>query len=444
MMSDEPKMQLIRWSCLATAMAVLLVAPGCLVVAGDSTDEQQECWTECEETTRCEPYCDAYSCYDECWQEETCETVCDSESYYPDESEYFDEPDRCYSDLQCDGGRICIGNKCQAPSTEDRGGAGLCQACESRHDCVEEGALCLGFVDDGGDGNIHETACGRACTSDTDCPGGFECFTVEDSNQTVEQCVPTAADDGTRTCSATDDLECVTAADCDTAESCVNNSCEPPENAECTGDGDCGSDERCEVFECVDDDGTGGGGGEECITASDCTGDDDICVDGQCVDEGGNGGSGGNGGGAESCVFNADCPSDERCVDGECTATCDGNDDCGLNEYCREGICEYIECQQTADCTPGEVCVEARCTAACDVDDDCSFGFLCTDIGYCDPDPNVECRSSAECAGDEGCSFAGTCEASCTCNDECSGGDICHEETGVCEEPLQGETGLEC
>lgn len=422
----------MRWSCLAAAFAVLLLVPGCLIVSGDEPDDG-ECWQECDTYPHCYTYCDSNSCWEECEHRESCETVCRSDAHFPDDSEFFDEPAECYSDRDCADGRICIGNDCRSMGTDERGSAGLCQSCESRQDCVEEDALCLGFVTDGGDGEIAETVCGRSCTGDSDCPTGFECVDVDDPQEgmMVSQCVPEREGDETRTCRAGGELECVTASDCDVGERCADNRCEPPEDAQCTDDGHCETGEVCEVFECVDEDDS-----RECITTDDCSGND-ICINGECVAE------------AESCVFNLDCAEDEACVDGQCTLTCEDDSDCGGSERCRttddgDGICEFIECYGVSDCSPGETCVDASCERLCSTDSDCYGGYRCSSNDFCEPDPQYECRYSAECADDEGCSDDFECEPLCVCNDDCSGDQICGADTNLCVDPGSGEDGLAC
>lgn len=418
------------WTGLLAMLIPLWFVSGCLIVSGEINEHEEECWQECEYYTVCEPYCDAYACQEECWEEKSCETRCTSEAHFPDESEYFDEPEDCYSDLECADGRICIANECVPADSEETGdgAAGLCQTCESRHDCIEDGALCLGFLADESDETPQETVCGRVCQLDGDCPDGFECLVVDNtsSGDEIRQCVPIKEEGEPRSCSAGGELECVTGDDCAVAESCVQNECQPPEHAECTADGDCADDEICEVFECVDEPET-----TECVTSNECPGNDE-CIDGECVAM------------AESCVFNADCDDDERCVDGHCILTCSHDTDCGSSERCRDGICEYIECYNSSDCTPDQACVDASCKQKCNADGDCADGYLCTENAYCTADPDVECRYSAECASDEACNDDLECEPTCTCNDECSGDLICGEDSNLCVEPDAGEDGLEC
>ncbi len=341
----------------------------------------------------------------------------------------FSDGAECFSDLECDGTDICLNNTCQSEDTDERGSAGLCQACEGPQDCSEEGALCVGFLDDSD--NPHETVCGSPCQDNHDCPSNFECVDPmdpdnPDSTTDNPQCVPERDGDQPRTCQAGGDLECVTAQDCETGERCENNFCEPPNDAECVDDGQCESGEVCEVFECIDEADSG-----ECVVSDDCSGND-VCVDGQCTAE------------AESCVFNADCADDERCVDGQCILTCDDNADCGSSEWCRNGICEFIQCYSSGDCSPGQICVDASCEQSCSDDDDCAAGYLCSGLDYCEPDPDVECRSSAECPADQGCNEDLECESACTCNDDCSGDEICGEDSNLCVDADSGEDGLEC
>ncbi len=405
-------------SRLAGLMLAMLLIPGCLIISEEHHhNDDGHCYTECYEHQVCQPYCDAYSCWDDCWMQTSCDTVCDGSA--PDD-DYFNEPAYCFSDHDCNEGRICVSGSCKAADTDDRGQGGLCQACQSRQDCGEQDALCLQINYDESTG-FAETVCGRACELDSECPSGFECLKVSDDDSLSPQCVPEQDSGGLRTCDAGDDLECVGASDCAVGESCVNNTCQGPSNAECNADSDCAGGQKCSGYQCVD----------QCV-AGDC-GDGEMCIDGECVRE------------TISCVFNADCPDDARCVDGQCAATCSESDDCGANERCRQGVCEYIECYQTSDCSAGQVCVEASCEQGCQQDSDCGFGFICSGFNFCQPDPDVECRSSAECSSDQACNDAGECVSSCACDDQCGTGQICNENSGICEDEGSSDAdGIQC
>ncbi len=412
-------------SCLGALMLAALLVPACLITDGSGGGADGECQTQCGEYWTCEYYCEGEVCEElGCSFEETCETVCDEGADFPDESEIFDEPAVCYSGIECHAGRVCRDGKCGPAASEERGGAGLCQACESQSDCSEAGSLCLG-LNSGGEGGPTETVCGQPCGGDQDCPSGFDCLEVSGESEESDQCVP-AVSDGARTCGGSSDLECISAGDCAVGESCVDNVCMPPSGAECTADGDCDSGERCHVFECVDD-----ADGAECVGGPDCA-TDEVCVDGDCVAE------------AQGCVFNADCSDEERCVDGECVNTCESDSDCGTNQRCRQGICEYVECYQSGDCPSGHICVEASCQKSCGVDGDCPDGYLCSALGYCSADPDVECRSSAECASDQVCGEEGECVTPCDCNQQCDAGDVCGDSSGLCEEPDSGADEVQC
>lgn len=423
---------------LAGLIAVLLLMAGCLVVdgnngngddeSGPSEQSGGECNTHCYQYEGCETYIDTSGSFEEdCTFRETCEIVCDANASHPDASDTFGEPEVCYSDHECQQGRVCTNGQCTSADSDERGNAGLCQTCESRQDCAEPGALCLGLNYEDSDGPT-ETICGRACESDQECPGGFTCFEVSGDGGDLSQCVPETGSDNQRSCAAGGELECVSASDCALGESCIANSCQPPSQAECTQDSQCDADQICELFECVE---------PTCVAGSDCGGDE-LCIDGECCAEGECGSE------PQSCVFNAECPSDERCVDGTCTATCSDDEQCGNSERCRQGICEYIECTFTSDCSSAQICVEASCEQACDSDANCADGFLCSGFGFCTPDPDVECRSSAECATDELCTDQGVCETPCDCNQQCADGDVCDENIGLCETPDSGADEVQC
>lgn len=406
-----------RVYCLAGLLLLVLSAPGCLIISETHVEEggEQHCYTDCHEYEVCEAYCDPYSCWDDCWMQTSCETICEEGHYVEDNSTTY-----CYSNLDCDEGQACLSGSCRAADTDDSGTAGLCQACESRHDCVEEDALCLQINYDEESG-FAETVCGRPCELNEECPDDFDCLNVSDDSSLSPQCVPSLDSENIRTCSASSDLECVGASDCAVGQSCVNNTCQNPSDAECTSDSECGDNEYCAGYYC-----------EPRCVAGEC-GEYEMCIDGKCERE------------SYDCVFNAECPDDARCVDGQCAWSCEENDDCGPNERCRQGLCEHIECYQTSDCAAGHICVEASCEQGCEYDSDCSFGYICSGFNYCVADPEVECRSSAECSSDQICNEAGECETPCQCDAQCGTGQICNESNGICEdEETSDAEGIEC
>jgi hypothetical protein len=412
-------MKRFAWTIITACLMAVGLGSGCLITDGSST--AGEC---CYQYETCETYCDPYgNCEDECWFQESCPTTCDSGGT-TNNGDNNQGGDFCYSDAECSGDDICVGNSCERPDTAERGTAGICQACETKSDCVDPNALCVQLRND--DSGPAERVCTAPCGSDSDCPSGFECSNIGGSTQ----CLPEPNANNVRTCESAPDLECVTARDCAAGESCVNNECEAPDTAECGADADCGSGEVCDRQECVPE-----GTENECTTRSDCA-SGQVCTNGTCE------------GGTESCVFNNECSEEGLCVNGNCFSACSQDDDCGNLEHCRQGICRTTECNGTSDCAGDEMCIDATCMPACESSGDCDSGYVCTEHGYCDRDPNVECRSGAECSRDEVC-YKETCRAACTCNQDCSTGEICDMESNTCvddggEPPTTCEDTCDC
>lgn len=400
-------------------LPVLLFVSGCLIISDEHYEER--CYTDCYDYEVCQGFCDAWNCWDECWWETTCSQSCDQGAYYPGDPDYGDYYDECYSDVECGGGQICVNGSCQPGDTAERGVSGLCQVCETANDCVEEGALCIRLNYDG-TSQRGEQVCGRVCEYDHECPTNFSCVKVSNEVGVSAQCLPNPDSQGMRTCNSGAELECVRANDCAVGESCVNNSCQAPAGVECTSNAGCGAGQRCENNSCVTD------SGPECLDRGDCNANE-ICIDGSCELE------------AISCVFNSECGADARCVDGQCASTCSAHSECGNNQRCRQGLCEVVECYQSADCSAGQICVEASCVERCDSSADCGFGFRCAGLNYCEPDPQVECRSTAECAQSEICTDEGVCETPCNCNQQCSTGEVCNLDSGLCESGSPADAG---
>lgn len=402
--------------CIGSMMLMALFLQGCLIV---SESHEYESCNDCYDYEVCQTWCDSWDCWDECHWVTTCDYVCDDGgAFYPSP-----DPVECYSALDCGSKEICVNDRCQRQDTEDRGVSGLCQVCETSHDCVEEGALCIRLNSDRVS-QQGERVCTRICDYNHECPTGFECVNISDESGVPSQCLPKKDANNLRTCNSAADLECVRANDCKVGESCVNNVCTGPKDAECSSQKQCGAGKECRNFKCESV------ASPECLTRTDCRASE-VCIDGDCVKQN------------DSCVFNAECDGG-ACVNGECVASCSKDAECGPNERCRANLCEAIECRRSADCKAGNLCVEAKCEQACDKDAQCGTGFICKN-SYCQADPNVECRSTAECARDEICT-AGKCEAPCSCNQDCATGQVCNLDQGICEKaPANpGNTPITC
>jgi Cys-rich repeat protein len=297
--------------------------------------------------------------------------------------EHCDEPVGCQSDAECAAGERC----------EIRCGNGWCEGV-----CVPA-----------------ETT----CTSNEECPAGFECiFDACPDCPPDALCAPCAG-----TCQPAS-TECWSDADCAAGEMCqIDSWCEDgtwcgpgvcvPVNQDCQFTG-CPAGEVCEVT-CYD-----------CAPGTDCEGG---CV-GTCVPEN------------QGCQADSDCPSGYVCQFMPCDCL---DTDPNCFEKCRElgGICvpntndcqvtgcpEGYECQVACpDCGP-EVDCEGQCfgtcqpvTPTCFGDQDCPEGFYCAG-DFCDPTvcggvclPRQEgCGSDAECAPGERCDVYcgnGWCQGSC-------------------------------
>jgi hypothetical protein len=140
----------------------------------------------------------------------------------------------CVSDVDCEGGKICIENKCVSPGcTPDQcelgewcdpdaaDGLGACvPGCDSHDDCP--GQLCNydthQCIDDCCGGcqadqycDTDTCTCQTKCVSDADCGTGFKC------NQQTGECEPEGGGEGTP---CTDDSQCAEGLLCDKCSIC--------------------------------------------------------------------------------------------------------------------------------------------------------------------------------------------------------------------------------
>jgi hypothetical protein len=87
------------------------------------------------------------------------------------------------ADRDGDGNADCIIPSGHTPPVCPTDGS-LCASCDSHGDCGGASDLCL-FRRDG------YALCGRHCTSDADCPGGYSCNSIRVSGGgTLGQCAP--------------------------------------------------------------------------------------------------------------------------------------------------------------------------------------------------------------------------------------------------------------
>jgi len=141
----------------------------------------------------------------------------------------------CASDVDCDGGKICIDNHCKSPGCtpdqcpqgqwcdpEQADGMGACvPGCDSHDDC-DQGELCNyethQCVTDCCGGcqadeycDTDSCTCQTKCLSDADCDQGFKC------NQATGECEPEGGGEGTP---CTSDVDCAEGLICDMCSFC--------------------------------------------------------------------------------------------------------------------------------------------------------------------------------------------------------------------------------
>ncbi|MFB6295093.1 MAG: dickkopf-related protein [Candidatus Nanohaloarchaea archaeon] len=128
---------------------------------------------------------------------------------------------------------------------------------------------------------------------------------------------------------------------------------------------------------------------------------------------------------------------------------CQNDGDCGSGEYCDftqdPNTCVDRECTSNSDCGSGEVCVnniECR-ERECTNDDDCSNNRRC-DGGLCvgnqvtagpdecGPDTSNSCDSGYKCINpDRDTSYCEPAQGECVNNGDCSGENICRDNSCV-------------
>lgn len=290
----------------------------------------------------------------------------------------------------CNASGQCVGDvDCQFCDEDDEHlvcDDGICTVrCTTDEDCDE--------------GQCVDGVCGGqpadSCSSDTDCPDGYEC------NPFSDECEP---EDNSST------IDCQNNTDCDGDDVCEDGQCVPDgsgggedcdlEAADCTGDTPFLDDQSCQ---CV-----------ECAGSADCDGDDEQCVDGFCTDDDG---GGGDNGGDDGCVSGQTCGAAggscggdyPYCID-DCCVECIGAADCDGDDICtQDGVCGSSSgCTDESDCPVGYDCDNGQCVAP-DAGASCSSDADCPDGQFCDP-------STSECVdlgGDMGC---GMCNDDCTCD----------------------------
>ena len=316
---------------------------------------------------------------------------------------------RCDVQADCPDGTTCRGGSCAIPSPR-RTDVG--EACSS--DCT----WCAEALDT--QFQLMDI-CTTTCSSDTECPAGFDCRLTEYGGPSI--CAPgstnagepqdtfncfsgtfgtqlvVAGDDGQKYCS---DL-CFSdgAGACPHGFSCGWAACE------CTQP----TNRGCYEYTCEEVMMNQSNLGEVCFPEPNhgvrCRGDvdckvGDYCDDGACrVDD------------RDGCAICGACTSNEECGErglcyglrnadvGQCTRVCQDDGDCPGDSTCKEvntGWRSFKFC--TAPTAPGdEICTsEYQCNVACRADVPCDGGEVC-ERGTCVPAPATETDSSDDNEG---------------------------------------------
>ncbi len=223
------------------------------------------------------------------------------------------------------------------------------------------------------------SACGRdglarSCRSSADCNGARVCVSGQCLDPGVADAGPDAdvapdADAGPdATVSCTSDAQCGDSTCFLSGDACVSNVCVIPDGAD---------QGQCEERPCV---GGTCGGGDTCVTNSDCTNGQICGPEGLCTDP-------------PPCTNDRDCSANQQCKQGACVdrPDCLVDSDCADQEICLNGVCTYSpDCQQDSDCDPGFECVGGQCyEKMCRGPQDCDPGQFC-DAGQCVDPPKAD------------------------------------------------------
>ena len=213
---------------IAAAIGVTLASgAGCLWLENDCDTVVTECFDVCD------TYCNGFTCWTECFTD--CDDRCVSTGTTAGQGPVPVDPTGCQNNTECARGYACSSTGECVP--EGAGAqSGLCEACATRADCREDGALCLVL-----NAASESGFCGRPCQADADCPQDYGCRSAAGTLQ----CVP---DD--TTCSDQVPLDgCQVSSDCRTGFVCVDGFCGPPP-IPCETDADCARGFTCSQGEC--------------------------------------------------------------------------------------------------------------------------------------------------------------------------------------------------
>ncbi len=333
--------------------------------------------------------------------------------------------------LNCEGGTLCAEATCedgiqnQGEGAPDCGGSSPCGFCGIGQPCA-------------GDGDCESGVCAADSGSETICQAARCDDTVQNGDETDEDCGGSCSGCGTGQACDDTDANCVSL-NCGDADTCEAATCTDGIQNQGEGDVDCGG--PCDL--CED--------GFTCNDARDCRSAvcDETCQAPTCEDEARNGGESGT-----DCGGDSTCP---RCGSGE---GCDEESDCDRAEglVCVEGgTCALSSCE---DGVPGGTETGTDCGGdcpPCDTGEGCLSGDDCSSQ-ICSGSP-LECQAAScedsatngdetdlNCGGGacDPCGTGGTCERDEDCESL-----VCDE--GVCIAPScsdraqnRDETDLNC
>lgn len=230
-----------------------------------------------------------------------------------------DAPRACQNDTNCFIDEFC--DPCRAIC---RPLGQACDPCQEDIECGGDDDLCLDF-------SLGGRFCGRTCDSLADCPRGFVCSEVADT----QQCVPASGD-----CAAP--AECLEDRDCELGQQCgPQGTCVPG-----CSPGTCPNGQVCDAGSCI----------PPCADDTDCPMGAECQDTGLCQVPGG-------------CLTSRDCPDAGTYCDTDqltCVPGCEADSDCPALQVCRGNQCQQRPCDGNYLCAFGQVCDfdSGRCVTA--------------------------------------------------------------------------------
>ncbi len=366
------------------------------------------------------------------------------------------------NNCSCTANDQCGSNYCKIKGSDS---SGYCTACSSSTSCSNSTYSCTssGVCNTVPSGTV--TSCVDdycyiseiACTSQTDCGTGAQCYTPSSGGSSYCQACSTSQAGVSATC--TNDGDCCGAPDNNSM--CMSNDicscpdsgcpCDASTNTNTTGQNSSCSSGLCFNNVCSYAPAVDG----SCMLASQCSGNVCMITSGATV------------GTCQQCTADSDCSGSSYgayCVSGVCIAT---QPECTTNYQCSSGSCDTTSytcsaCQNSVygslfPCTTDGQCCNSICTDSSG--DTCTAGASCTcscaPANGCVCSSNDQCYSNVckgstsgiaqicqQCAADSDCSGSsygsycagGICIATqpeCTTNSQCSSG-ICDMTNYVC------------